>query len=553
MRYRCTSCKEIFEVPEGDRPRCPKCLRIHDVVPLERPSPKISRYRGPIAFFSIIAVGIGAYVAWVVYEGREQPEASGGEEAERVAVGPMEPDELRRVMSQRHLEKAEQVLPFEGSPAVEDFARKAAHGQAGSHEKAQALLKAIQNLLDEHHEVYASISPRTLEPQTPAETLRRLQASERFEPYPYEVAALMVTACRAVGVPAVLAEVYQYESTARPTDASGTQGHYVAAVPRGDGRTYQRPTLYDPATGRSGQSADGQNDVLTDLEAASARLSLQGLHLASAASDLQRAERLCTLAVRLRPGSATALAARGTVRLLSGSSQLSANAALEDYEQALRQRPDAQRKILVARVLLALGQGQRAEELVRSALSDSPEFGAAHGLLGLILAAQESFEEARAELTQAERLEPRDPQLQLLWVQYYVAQRETQAAIEAARAVIERIPDDPQPRLLLAQVLYQDAQYEAAEAQLREVVRRNPDNTQLRELLEEMFEFDADEAGQEEAEADAGAEDDAAVAEVEVDGGGDAGDEGLRLQMGKGLGKIRLGGPDGFQLAPVGP
>lgn len=549
MRYRCTSCKEVFDVPEGDRPRCPTCLRIHDVVPLDRPSPKISRYRGPVAFFSIIALGIGAYVAWVVYQSRSEEEAP-EERADRVEIGPLEAGELRSLMAKRHLEKAEQVMPFESSPAVEAFARKAAHGQAGPHEKAQALLKAIQSLLDENHDVYASISPRALPPQTPTETLRRLQASERFDPYPYEIGALMVTSCRAVGVPAVLAEVYQYESSARPTDASGTQGHYVAAVPRGESRSYQRPILYDPATGRSGQSADGQNDVLTDLEAASALLSLQGLHLAASATDRPRAERLCTLAVRLRPGSATMLAARGTVRLLSGTSELSARAALEDYEQALRERPDAQRKILVARVLLALGQGHRAEELVRAALTDSPEFGAAHGLMGLILAAQENFEEAQAELTQAERLEPRDPQLQLLWVQYYVAQREIQAAIEAARAVIERIPDDPQPRLLLAQVLYHDAQYEAAEAQLREIVRRNPDNTQLRELLEEMFEFEADEEREAEAEdeAEAEGEQDAAVAESEVDGGG-----GFRLQMGKGLGKIRLGGPDGFQLAPVGP
>lgn len=554
MRYRCTSCDKEFDVPEGDRARCPKCLRIHDVEPVESPSSAISRYRGPLILFAFVALGVGAYVAWYLSQGED----ADADEERPVEIGPLSVDELREHLDDRHFKRGEVLIPFEEDETVTAFARKAAHGRASQQEKASALMEAVRGMLDENHALYISISPRVAALKSPAETLAALQSDETFSPYSYELAALLVTACRAVGVPAVLSEIYTFESTNRPADASGTQGYFAAALPRGEGRNYRRPLLYDPASGRSEESAAGEADVLTDVEAVAAALSISALHRSSHLGDTSGGERLATLAVRLRPSSATAHAARGTARLLGGGGQLSGQAALEEYQTALRLRADPQRKILVARILLALGQAPQAEELVRSALSDASEFGAAHGLMALIHVARESFEEAQAALTRAEQLEPRDPHISLLWAQYYIAQRDYAAAAEAARAVVDRIPDDPQPRLLLAQVLYQDANYDAATEQFRELVRRNPDNEQIREILREMFEYDPDE--------DQGAEDegeDEVVAEADVDGGvaeGDAGlglgfesPDSLQLQMGEGLGgNLRLGGEGGFQLRPIG-
>lgn len=548
MQHRCTACKEVFDVPEGDRPRCPKCLRIHDVVAIEKPSSKVSRNRGPIIFFLIIAVSAGAYGTWYWSQGEEETD-----EEVPVQIGPLSVEDLRSHLKRRHVKQSELVVPFESSKEVETFAREATHGAASVQEKAQALLEAIRGLLDENNELYVSIAPRAISPLSPTKTLERLQGEEAFTPYSYELAALMVAGCRAVDVPAVLAEVYQFEATKRPADASGTQGYFAAAIPRGEGSSYRRPVFYDPASGRAGDSAAGEADVLTDLEAVSALLTLKALDLVARSGDRVGAERFATLAVRLRPGGATARAARGTVRMLAGTSELELGAALEDYEQALRNRPDPQRKVLVARILLAMNQPARAEELVRSALTDADEFAAAHGLMGVLHVARQNFEEAQASLDQAERLEPRDPHIALLWVQYHIGQQDLLTAAEVARAVVDRVPDDPQPRLLLAQVLYQDARYGAAEEQFRELLRRNPDNSQLREVLRQMFEYDPDEAELAEV-GDAGP----AVAAAETDGGWDdviSGDASapLQLQMGKGLGKVRLGGPSGFQLNPITP
>jgi hypothetical protein len=547
MKYRCTSCDEVFEVPEGDRARCPKCLRIHDVEPVVSGRSKVRRHQGPIVFFGIIAAGVTAYLLWYFTEGEEEPQ-----EEPVAEVGPLTEQELRAQLVARHLKQSEVVIPFAESDEITAFARKAAHGKAAPGEKAQALLDAVRARITDNHEHYVSISPRRSPPHTPSETLRAIESDDGFEPYPYEVAALMVAACRSIGVPAVMAEVFQYSGTKRPTDASGVNGYFVAALPRGG--SYRRPVLYDPASGRFDDSADGEAQVLTDVEAVSAVLTLRALYESAHRGNGPLAERLSSLAVKLRPGSATALAAHGTVRLMAGGGELSARSALEEYEQALRIRPDPQRRVLVARILIALQQVDRAEELVRSALADAPEFAAAHAILGLIHLANERTEEAQADLTTAEQLEPRDPQLALLWVQYHLAQRDIPAALDAARAVVDRVPDDPQPRLMLAQALYQDARYEQAEAQFRELLRRNPDNSQLRDLLREAFEYDPSDselAGDVGPEEHASADDGEPDAGTESADGGDAGTD-FQLQMGRGLGKVRLGGPSGFQLGVQG-
>lgn len=546
MQYRCTSCKETFEVPSGDRPRCPECLRIHNVEPVRSKRKKASQNRGPLIFFAIIALGVGSYVAWYFSQGEEEPE-----EEQALEIGPLAEDELREHLKARRVKGSDVVIPFAESEAVKSFARNAARGKASDGEKARALLDAIRARVSANHERYISISPRRSELLTPEETLAALQAEDSYEPYAYEVAALMVTACRSIGVPAVLAEVHQFSNSKAPTDASGVQGYFVAALPRGS--SYSRPILYDPCSGRFEDSAEAEAEVLTDGEAVSAALTLRALWEASHNGDAPAAERLSSKSLALRSGSATVHAARGTVRLLGGGGQLSAGAALEEYEQALRIRPDPQRKVLFARILLATKQARRAEEIVRSAITEAEEFAAAHAILGLIHLANQRVEEAQASLLTAEQLAPRDPHIALMWVQYHVAQQDLESAMEAAQAVVDRIPDDPQPRLMLAQIYYEDARYDEAQEQFRELLRRNPGNSQMRDLLREAFEYDPD---PDELERDPDPEP-TEVAEVQEgieDGGvGDVGtgegETDFRLQMGKGLGKVRLGGPSGFQLS----
>ncbi len=544
MQYRCTSCKETFDVPSGDKPRCPKCLRIHNVEPLKSKRKKASQNRGPIIFFAIIAIGVGSYMAWYFSQGEdEEPE-----EERTVEIGPLSEEELRDYLKNRRVKGSDIVIPFAESDEVKAFAQKAARGKASDGEKAQALLDALRERVSDNHEHYISISPRGSKILSPSETLAALQSDDPYEPYAFEIAALMVTACRSIGVPAVLAEVHQFANSKAPTDGSGVQGYYVAALPRGE--SYRRPILYDPTSGRFEDSAEAEAEVMTDGEAVSASMTLRALWEAAHNGNASRAERLSSKALDLRSGSATALAARGTVRLLGGGGQLSAGAALEEYERALRIRPDPQRKVLAARILLAPKHPRRAEEMVRSALTEADECAAAHAILGLIHLSNQRVEEAQASLLTAEQLSPRDPHIALMWVQYHVAQQDLETAMEAAQAVVDRIPNDPQPRLMLAQILYEDARYDAAEQQFRELLRRNPDNSQLRDLLREAFEYDP---APDDLEGDAGPvrvaaveeeSGDAGIGEVDVDGG--ASD--FRLKMGSGPGKVRLGGPSGFQL-----
>ena len=91
MRYRCLSCKEVFEIPDGDRARCPKCLRVHDVEPLSTPSSTATRFKRPIVIAVVVLAAVGAYAAWYLSQEEEEEDSSGEGPVE---IGPLSAEEL---------------------------------------------------------------------------------------------------------------------------------------------------------------------------------------------------------------------------------------------------------------------------------------------------------------------------------------------------------------------------------------------------------------------------------------------------------------------------
>jgi hypothetical protein len=65
MKYRCIPCNHEFEAPKGTKPRCPRCLKIHDVEPIESPGPP--KKTSAKTILVPIAVLIVAIVVGIVY------------------------------------------------------------------------------------------------------------------------------------------------------------------------------------------------------------------------------------------------------------------------------------------------------------------------------------------------------------------------------------------------------------------------------------------------------------------------------------------------------
>jgi hypothetical protein len=65
MKYRCIPCNHEFEAPKGTKPRCPRCLKIHDVEPIESPGPP--KKTSVKTILVPIAVLIVAIVVSIVY------------------------------------------------------------------------------------------------------------------------------------------------------------------------------------------------------------------------------------------------------------------------------------------------------------------------------------------------------------------------------------------------------------------------------------------------------------------------------------------------------
>ena len=61
MKYRCIPCDCEFEVKEGAKPRCPRCLKIHDIEPVTQDDGSAAKKsRGRIPAFLAVAVALAA-------------------------------------------------------------------------------------------------------------------------------------------------------------------------------------------------------------------------------------------------------------------------------------------------------------------------------------------------------------------------------------------------------------------------------------------------------------------------------------------------------------
>lgn len=480
MRYLCVNCDEKFELDPSAEARCPKCMRVHGLRPLEAASqaPAAPARRRKALVLPVLALlgllGAGAFLLWK----RERiPDPV------TLASTPLEPRILQRELERASVKAGALLHLLEPDAAVASFASRAVAGQKSPEDKARAVVKALQARAASQAFVSWSLAdPRLGLPMTASQTLAALANDHAHKQlYPLELAALAVAALRAVDVPAMLAEVYAWPGARSPLDPSGRFGYFGVALPRAGGKA----RVFDAYGGRPEQESCGECALLSDLQAIGAGLALMASQRLAQNEDPAAALRDADAAVKLLSSSASARSARGAVLLANGASDLGQG----ELEAAAQIRPDSARRNNLAMLYMALGDGERAAREVAQVLERDPEFALGHVTLAEIHLARGERELARAELEKTAALDPGLPSLPLTWAQFYASVGENEPAIEQGRRALQARPTDLQAHLVLARIYRQASRYDEMRSEARAVLSLAPQAlaARTRELIERLL------------------------------------------------------------------
>lgn len=481
MKYLCVHCDERFEHEGEGKPRCPACMRVHGIEKVG-PDPKAKerpKWLVPAVVAGVIAAVVAGYVVWA----RETPDTVSGD----APVEPLERSELLGYVRNAGAEVEDSLVGLlEADETIEGFAEEATGGAGSAVAKAEAVVEAIRARASAQAFVpWSTSSPRDTPLRGPVQTLEALREDGgRAKLYSLEVAALAVAALRAVGVPAMVADIYAFPGDRTPPDPSGHFGYYGIAVWQGEpGRG--EPTILDPYGGRGTEPDADDVRVLSDVQVLGAALTHRAIHLLVHEGDSDRAFDLVQNALKLDRRSPHVRSVRGAVLLVSGGTEEGAR----ELEAAAQLRPDAPRHNNLAGLALAQQDVERAAREVAAALERHPDFAGGHATLAAVHLARSEVDEAGTELRRAEELDPTLPTLPMLWANYHLATHEPDRAAEYAMQAIERRPHDWSVRLNAARVLRIAGRYDEMRRQARRILEDAPDGQEraVRQLIEQVL------------------------------------------------------------------
>lgn len=476
MQYQCVHCDLTFDFEGEGRPRCPKCMRVHDIRPLEEPPGPGSRSIRLWVVGGLVVLTAAGFLFWYQHSEKSLPD--------NVPSTPLSQADLARYLQREGINARGMEKILLGGPGIEEFARKAVAGKSSPQQKAQAIVDALRARAAARAFVdWSRVDPRDTPPVTPERVLKMIEkdgAARRL--YPLEVAALAVAALRSVGVQAMLAEAFAFEGDRTPPDPSGRFGYFVPVlleVPP------EKARLLDPYGGRSGSLNEAQVEVLTDLQAVGLALNLRAIHLLARDQDLEGGMANVDTALHLAPRSPSVR----TVRALALLASAGASQARSELEAALQIRSDSSRRNNLAGLLLVMGDVDGAARQVSLALEEHPDFAAAHVTLASVHMARMEQEQVKTELEKAEELDPGIPLIHMVWAQFHASRSEWDQAVGRARQGVEMQPNDTQARLLLAKIYREAGHYPEMRRQARAALDLVPEQRaeEMKRLIEGLL------------------------------------------------------------------
>ncbi|MDD5308062.1 MAG: hypothetical protein PHU25_12135 [Deltaproteobacteria bacterium] len=541
MRYRCIPCDHEFNVKEGVKPRCPRCMRIHDLEPVPEGEKDKGRGRwwiGPILVAVLAAAGA------VVYFTSSKPE----DVAEK-----KDPKDVRAIFAELNVPEAERAEPFKVTDAVRALAQDGARGKSGS-EAMAALYDAVVSMAREKRWVPDSQREVRSEPPLTADRLLARLSKKGKEPWSatsYEVACLLLSLSRAAGLPTQMAQLYAFANEKTPADGGGKLGRYAVVLEK---VAPGAPDVFDPYGMRTLPRGGVTLEILDDTAATAPYYGHKALSFI-ALRDTTKALEMNNVAFGLAPANAELHAGRGLIFAASAAP----TEAIAEFEKAVKVRDDAVNQTNLAEVLLIVDlSGKRTENAAMAALSTMPDYARAHAIMGAVHIRRGEYSEAETELTLAERLDPASPLVLMFWAQYYLDQGKAEQAIEKAEQAARLSRDGVNTLLGLATIYRATARFPEMRAVVDKILKK-AESPALADEIKKLFDYDPEavetaDAGPAGAIATAAAAGAPGKLELETKGlggkGGALGRPGLGLGGGKGQG-LELGG--GLGREPSAP
>ncbi len=443
-RYRCVSCNETFTVKPGKKPRCPHCMSIHSVEPVEEKQSFSLPPWGKYVIAGVLAIGLCVAGAFLFMHLRT---TASPVTLDPAALGAVDPKRMSSYLAEQDIEEENVIDPFVSSEALDTFAEK--HKGFGSGQgRAGSLYKALLALKGEgKYKPFVPRQPRKDEIRFAGALLDAIETGDHPEAYSLELALMLAAAARHVGLAAVVAEVVDYPGLQAPLDPSGSFGHFAVAVY--DGGSYEGSyVLYDLHQGRTQPDDQATSVPLTDAQVVAQVLGHQAVRLVAVEFDAQESLVKLEDALILDPDAVQLHTMRALIYLTSGG----LDEGEEELRKALQIRTDAQRLVKWGAILLADDEEQEAREQIQKAIDLKPDYALAHASLAMALLAAGEVDEARHELDLARSLDPDDPLISVYETNYWMAKQDVAKAMKAAEMAFEKNFHDPQTGLLLAAI-----------------------------------------------------------------------------------------------------
>ena len=463
QRYRCVSCNEVFTVKQGRKPRCPSCMSIHSVEPVQETS--LGRVRLP-SWWRWAGIGLGAVAGagggWLLYAHLSGGPAPTIEDPGK--IGAVDPTRLSGWLNEQNLEPENVVDPFASGEALDAFVGKH-HGLGMGVGRAESLYKAFLDMKGRgDFSAFVPRQPRKSPVLSAGEALDAVTGDGKPEMYSFELAVMLVKACRLAGLPAVVAEVLDYDGMDTPLDPSGNFGHFAAVVYHGD--SYEGEfTLFDLHQGRTLEGASAKAVPLTDPQVVACMLGHEATRLIAIKFDAKNALVKIEDALTVYPDSPQLHTLRALVYVSSGG----LDQGKEELEKAMQLREDAQRIVKWGALLLAEDEVDDAIAEIQRALDMEPDYAVGHASLGMAYLADDEEEEAERELARAAELDPGDPLIPIYEANYRMATGDVKGATKAAEIAWEKNFHDPQTGILLAAIYQQAGRPKEAREILQEI------------------------------------------------------------------------------------
>ncbi len=421
MKYKCIPCNHEFDAPENTKPRCPRCLKIHDVEPVvskvEKAGPGKKKNLVPI-FVLLAAAGIGT--AYYFSKNADKKADTGAVK------------DAGSLFDQLNIPKDEAVDPCAVTPKIEAFAKEASGGKGGADGIYNIYQTVLKMKADGKWRPYPQREPREGRPLTADKFLAELENAKenQVQALSYELSCLLLASAKAEKIDASMAEILSFDNEKSPADPEGKFGRF--GVVAGVGEDAAKAPLFDLWGGRAKDGAKAKVNILSDRAAMAPYFGIGALSYL-VRQDMSKALALNDIAVKLDPNNPYFRAGRGFIFAATGV----ATEALVEFEKALKSRADAVQRVNLAEILLLVNpMDKRAENEVQSALSEMPDFARAHAVMGVIHLMRGEKDQAETELGIAERLDPKSPSIEMYWARFYAATMHSEEAVAKAKQAV---------------------------------------------------------------------------------------------------------------------